>query len=356
MGSVVVGHGCASPDAVRRPAEGVTIRPEIKGGKQTYVLENAIYRAVLVPEIARFPVSLINKSTGHDFFAQLEPLDVPNDDFHYYGGIVDCLPWVSGKKGEERLQNKGLLYTVPWHCTTGVKGDMAWFEGTTEIAFQDPLGSATNRLCYIKRVTGKAGSAEIRLDQRIQNTGTIPTRFTITLHGRTSVAKYDVGDYLFVPGKRAYVSYMTYPALTARGIAPSQWIDWPLPEAVEFRPSTNSWDVFVFTPANWSVAGDDKTGEALVFKGGKVVVPGDKRTVRMALFMTNTGYLIEPGLTSCIQATPETWKDPENTILLLPGQSCEFSVSLVPMSGVHRKDWPKAITRTRGFFDRLLGY
>ncbi len=353
---VVVGQGCGPSDAARRQGEGIAIRPEMAGGKQTYVLENAIYKAVLVPEIARFPVSLINKSTGHDFFAQLEPLDAPNDDFRFYGGIVDCLPWVSGKRGDEPLQSKGLLYTVPWRCTTGVKGDKAWFEGTADIAFLGPVGSVTNQLRYIKRVTGKTGSAEIRLDQRIENTGTEPTRFTITLHGRTAVAKYDAGDYLFVPGKRAYVSYMTYPALTARGIAPSQWIDWPLPEAVEFLPSTNNWDVFIFTPASWGVAGDDKSGEALVFKGGKVSVPEGKRTVRMALFMTNKSYLLEPGLTSCIQATPETWKVPENTILLAPGQVCEFSVTLTALSDVHRKDWPKAINRTRGFWGRLLGY
>ena len=320
-------------------ADRIAIRAETMGGRQAFILENGIYRAVLVPEIARFPDSLVYKPTGHEFFAQPDPLDTPNDRFRYYGGIVDCLPWVSGKRDGVKLPDKGLLYSVPWQCATGMTGKTAWFEGTAEIAYQDPLGSATNRLRYVKRVTGRTGCPDIRLDQRIQNTGSNPARFTVTLHGRTSIAGYDAGDYLFVPGKKAYISYMHETNLAARGISPPQWVKWPLPEALEFRPGPEARYVFVFTPASWAAAGDDKTGEALIFKGGAASTPAGRRSVRMALFMTNTGYLIEPGLTSCIEATPEAWADPENTIRLEPGQSCAFSVTLTPRSGVRRADW-----------------
>lgn len=342
LASTALLSGCVGLTC-RTPVAPVSIHAETLGGKQAYVLENGIYRTILVPEIARFPVSLVFKATGHDCFAQPEPLDTPNDDFRYYGGIVDCLPWVSGKtESGEKLQNKGCLYSVPWHCTTGGDDKEAWFEGTAEIAYTEPIGQATNRLRYVKRVTGQSGSPDIRMEQTILNIGTTPARFLMTLHARTSIAGYNKGDYLYVPGTRATISYMTYPALTERGLVPGKETAWPIPEAVEFQPSKNPWHVFVFTPADWAVAGDDMTGEALVFKGGTVSVPGQERKVKTGLFMTNAGYLLEPGLTSCIDATPENWANPENMIRLEPGQTCTFSITLTPRSGVHRKDWPQA--------------
>lgn len=337
--AAAAGTGCAS---ARGPsAAPVTIQSETRDGRQAYALENEIYKAVLVPERAQFPLSLVNKATGHDYLALPESAAAANDWTRFFG-IVDSLPWVSGKSAEGvKFPNKGCLHSVPWACATGGDGKTAWFEGTAEIAYQEPIGNATNRLRYTKRVTGRAGSPDILLKQTVLNTGAAPARFTLTLHARTGVAGYDKGDYLVVPGSRATVFYMTHPELAARGIVPGKETAWPIPEALEFAPSTNVRHVFVFTPASWGAAGDDKTGEALLFKGGRVAAPGGKRTFKMALFMTNHGYLLEPGLTSCIDATADTWSDPAHTIRLEPGQACESTLTLTPLSGVRRADWNK---------------
>ncbi len=327
--------------------ETVRIVRETIEDKQAYILENEFYRAILVPEIARFPLSLVHKPTGHEMFAQPVPLSTSNSGFQPFGGIVDCLPWVSGRMGDERLPDKGLLFTTPWETDIGGNGNSAWFEGRTQVEYTDLLDETTSRLQYIKRVSGRTGSPDIVMDHTIRNTGEHRARFTMTLHARTAIAGYTAGDYIYIPGDQADIDYMHYPELTERGITPPQTVAWPLPEAVEFRPDSEPRHIFLFTPAEWAVAGSDETGDALVFRGGKVSSPDGTDKVRMALFMTNHGYLLEPGLTSCIIANEKTWANPENTVMLEPEQECTFTVVLTPVSGVHRGDWPDAFDSLR---------
>ncbi len=338
------GIGCAGAGGLLR-GEPASIRAANMAGRRAYVLENEFYRAVLVPEIARFPLSLVYKPSGNEFFAQPVSLDTPNVGFQAFGGIVDSLPWVSGKHGGKRLADKGFLFSVPWETASGATRNTAWFEGRAEIEYEDLLDGTTSRLAYVKRVTGSTGSPNIVMEQTIRNVGNAPARFMITLHARTAIAGYTAGDYLYVPGDRAEISYMRYPELSARGIDPPQEIDWPLPEAVTFQPSAEARHVFVFTPADWGVAGSEKTGEALVFRGGEVSSPDGIDRVKMALFMTGTGYLLEPGLTSCIVANEENWAVPGNTVRLEPGQECNFTVTMIPVSGVRRADWPDAFAQ-----------
>ena len=321
----------------------ITIREELQDGKKTVVIENGIYKAVLVPELARFPLSQVFKTTGHEHFKHKTPLSEPNDRFRSYGGIIDSLPWVSGKVGETKLQTKGFLYSNPWSTKTGSRGQSAWFHGSTQIEYTDPVEGHISKPYYGKRVTGYAGSAVLRMDHVIRNVGRTPARFTLSLHARTAVADADNGDYFYAPGDKSKVYEMKDEGLRQKGIDPPVWTRWPFMEATDYRPQKERRHVFVFVPADWCVVGDEKYKETLFFIASPIEIADRRETMKMAVFMTNRGYLVEACVSYSISGNPEQWADPELNFLLQPRQECRFTMNLVQHQGISRKDLPTAV-------------
>jgi hypothetical protein len=173
-----------------------TIREEIREGKKIIVMDNELITTVLVPEIARLPLSYFFKLTGHEEFIHPVPLHTPSEGFVFYGGIIDAIPWVSGKVGDKRLPDKGYLYSSPWEYKTGQDEHSVWFVGSTSFDYDDPITRQTARIFFQKRITGYDNSTQLKMDYLIRNTGVVDAKFTFSAHSRTGVSLWDEGDYI----------------------------------------------------------------------------------------------------------------------------------------------------------------
>lgn len=323
------------------PLFGMEIHEVVKEGKKIIEIENEMYKVVLVPEIARLPLSYLFKTTGHEMFIHPAPLSTPNVGFQYYGGIIDSIPWVSGKVGDMRLPDKGYLYSVPWEYKIKKRKNTVSFTGKTSFSYQDPVSGEESHLFFQKIIIGYEGTSRLKMNYLIKNIGRTNAKFTFSAHSRTGVAQYDRGDYFYAPGKECFVYYMAnMPHLEEAGIHPPCWTKWPLKEATEFFPEENNYNIHVILPANWCVVGDEKYQECLFFIASPIEIPGGKDIMKMGIFMTNAGYVVEPCLTYSIVGNPEEWKIPESTVLLKPGQECKFSIDLVVYQGISKKEIP----------------
>lgn len=322
---------------------GIRVSEARRDGWRTVVLENGLYRTVLVPELARFPLSYTFKATGHELFAQPVSLDRPPDGFQSYGGCVDSLPWVSGRAQGKRLPKKGYLHKADWLCETGRNSTSAWFQGEAVIEYPDPLDGRVSRLRYTKRVTGFAGCSVLRMDHAIENVGDDVARFTFCNHARTAIGGRDRGDYVYAPGSRCFLYYMNDDVLAARGLKPPCWAPWPLRRVVEFDPGEAAHNAFVFVPANWCAAGDDRSGVVLFFIAGPVNHAGRPAEMKMGLYMTNAQYLLEPSLTCSIVGSAEEWSVRGATVSLEPGQRSSFVVYLAVYQGITREAVTRAV-------------
>ena|GEM_PF-272232 len=323
----------------------VDLKETIQDGKRIVIMENNIIKVVLVPEIARLPLSYFYKPTSQEMFVHPEPLSTPNTSQRhvYYGGIIDSLPWVSGlvegKVDRVRFPVKGYLYFSKWKDKTGRTKQSVWWQGETEITYQDPATNQPSTLLFQKRITAFSHSARLMMDYLIRNTGKQKARFTFDIHSRTAINKYDEGDYFHAPGDRCYLyELVNFPELEARGYQVDNWVDWPLPEATDFRPGKEIRYIMVYLPADWCVVGDDKSKECLFFVAGPVKIERTTDQMKMGIFMTNSGYVVQPCLSYALQANAHRWERPEETVLLEPGETCRFSLSLVAYHGISRAE------------------
>jgi hypothetical protein len=179
------------------------------------------------------------------------------------------------------------------------------------------------------------------MDHAIENVGDAVARFTFCNHARTAIGGYDRGDYVYAPGSRCFLYRMNDDELADRGLRPPCWAPWPLQRVVEFDPGEATRSAFVFVPATWCAAGDDKSGEVLFFIAGPVNHAGRPAEMKMGLFMTNAQYLLEPSLTYSIVGSAEEWSAPGATVSLEPGQRSSFVVYLAAYQGIARE----AVTR-----------
>lgn len=322
-----------------RTYAGVEIREGEKEGKKIVEIENDLYLMTIAPEIARLPLSYFFKPTGHEEFIHPAGLGTPNEGFQYYGGIIDSIPWVSGTVGNERLPEKGYLYSSRWQWKTGKEKDYVFFDGETQFDYQDPVTREKMALLFKKRITGYADSSRVRMDYLIKNIGDTEARFTFSAHSRIGVGgSWDEGDYFFAPGETCLVYEMrNLPELTKEGIKAGCWARWPLKQATEFMPQKEFREIFAYVPSNWCVAGDEKYKESVFFVSGPVSYPGRTDVMKMGIFMTNTGYVVEPCLTYSIEGNPDKWEIPGATIVLKPAKECEFTMNLVAYKDISKQ-------------------
>jgi len=321
---------------------GITIREVQNEGWQTIEIENDLYKAILIPKIARLPYSFIFKPTGRDVFHHPKDLKTPKQGrkFVYYGGVIDCIPWVSGKVDGKRLPTKGYLHFSPWEHKTGQTERSVWWEGSTSFDYADPVSAKPSRLFFQKRITGYEGSARLKMDYVVRNVGEDEAKFALAVHARTKIADYDENDYFAAPGRVCQVYAMNNMTdLEARGIKRFAWTTWPLKEATDLVPGTKRKSIFAYLPASWCAVGDGKAEESLFFVGSPVVTAGRTDVMKMGIFMSHGAgaYVVEPCVSYSLEGSPEVWKRPGATVLLPKGETCEFSVSMVPY-----KDMPRA--------------
>jgi len=320
----------------------IAIREAKEGGKTTVEIENKLFKTVLVPEIARLPLSYFFKTTGHEEMIHPVSLNTPNEDFVYYGGVIDSIPWVSGQVGDVRLPDKGYLYSSTWTFKTGRNKNSVWFRGQTSFSYHDPVTGKPATLLFSKEMRGYAGSTQLRMDYRIKNIGKTDAKFTFCMHARAGVAKWDKGDYFYAPGTNCFVYYMNnMTELERQGLRPPCWTNWPLKEAMDLQPQEDPRNIHVILPADWSMVGDEKYLENLFFVASKVKCGAKESQMKMGIFMTNAGYVVEPCLTYSISGSPVEWSAPGTTLLLGEGEECTFSIHLVAYQGLSKSQIPQ---------------
>jgi len=280
------------------------VRTVEQSGKKLVEFENGLCRIVLAPDLARLPLTFFFKTTGHDLLVGpdskpfTESLSVPNtSERHvYYGGLIDCLPWASGKTDgrmdRKRFPVKGYLAISPWTYSIGESLNSAWYLGETGFDYDDPATNRRTTLSFRKKLTAYAGSTQLRMDYSIRNAGRSQARFMFDAHSRTAVAGYDAGDYFYAPGKRCYVYELAnMPEVEGRGISAGTWTDWPVPEAMNFTPRKDRGHIFVYLPAEWCTVGDEKHKENLFYVSSPVRIGNKTDTLKMGIFMTNAAYV-----------------------------------------------------------------
>jgi hypothetical protein len=311
---------------------GVVIRNSTRQGQATVEIENDLYKTVLAHTRARLPLSYVFKPTGHEQFVMPTPLDRESKRFEYYGGIIDSIPWVSGP----RLPDKGLLWSSPWEIAIQQKtADHAVFTGTTAFEYKDPLSGETCRLRFQKVMEGYSGTSCLAMSYLIENVGQTHARFMMSVHARTGAGGgWSDGDYFFAPGRDAQIYYTSgdWPELASLELRPPCWTRWPLDAACRLKLGEKSRGIFAYLPAPWSCVGDEKEKETLFFVADPANVADRLQEMRMGIFMTNHGYVVEPCLTYRIGA--ESWTEPESTVMLKPGERCTFQVFLTMYQGV----------------------
>ncbi|RKY59245.1 MAG: hypothetical protein DRP94_04135 [Candidatus Latescibacterota bacterium] len=310
----------------------ITISEEEREGQPVVVMENDLYRAVLAYRQARLPLSYFFKLSGHEEFVMPEKLLEDKEHFHYFGGIIDCIPSTSGEDPEDR---KGLLWRVPWDIRLVQGEDSVKFEGRAEISYSDPATGRRCRLRFEKTMVGYRGTSVLEMRYRIENFGEQEARFMLAVHGRIGVGGgWDQGDYFYAPGDSCRLYYTNWPSVLERGVEPPCWLEWPLKEATDYRPLDSNYHIFVYVPADWCAVGDEKYKEAVFFVASPVRIGKGTGQMKMGIFMTTNGYVVEPSLTYC--GGPEGWTTPGGTVSLGPGETCEFKLYMAAYLGIDR--------------------
>ncbi len=330
-------HG---PDAT----SGVVVYDGMREGRKHLIIENDLVKVILIPEVGRFPYDLLHKPIGRHLFIHPEPLSTPNlrERHVYYGGLVDCLPWVSGAVGgvadRGRFPEKGLLPTAAWQVTAVAGARTARVIASCRVSYPDPVTGTMSDLSVRKTVACVSDSPVVRMDYAIANEGVNGARFMFAAHHRVAAGgSWKAGDYFVAPGPECFVyTVENIPSLAGRGIRAGMWAKMPLPEVTEYVPGDEPRSVMAFFPSDWCAVGD-REGNGVFFVGSRVRCGQHTRQMYMAVFMCHERYVVEPSLTRAVQARPETWKDPEETVHLEPGQACSFSVWMIPFSGLLRE-------------------
>ncbi len=332
---------------------GVSIKEEKLQGHRACVIENNFFKAVLLPDLARFPYSYVNKQTGHEYFHHPVPLSRPQRKFTFYGGIADSLPWVDCVSGAKSFQDKGFLYTSPWKISTQKGKGWVEFRGQTGFWYLDPVTGKPGHLTYIKTIRAYDGSARLDMTQKIINSGTGDAKFTFAQHGRICIAGFDDADYLYAPGTKAYVNYIQGNPrnLIKSGIVPGKSVRWPDKLLTEhiwtkrkqqlFAGSRGNPGIFCFVPAYWGVAGDENHRESLWFISSPVRLAGKQFVPQIGILNRKKDYLLELCTFPCITVEEDKWKQDKLVPILKPGESCRYSITLSPRTGVSKSDLPK---------------
>lgn len=325
---------------------GIEIRKEKLEGWDAVVIENDYYQVTLLPKCGRLPYSFYYKPVKQDYFVHPVPLTTPqNGEEHiYYGGLIDSIPWVSGKvngkSAPERFPIKGYLHFSPWKWITGKGKHSVFWEGENTFTYQEPVSGKVSTLTFKKRITGYADSSKLKMDYWIKNTGKSKTSFTLAIHSRTMINQYDRGAYFHAPGNKCYL-YECYneKSVDEKGMKLFSWVNWPFEEARHLSPRKDVSYLFTYHPEKWCVAGDAKSSEAFFYIANEPVKYKNRTDVlKMGSFMTNAAHFIQPCISYALQSDKEIWEMQGSTASLEKGEECSFSLFMVPHEKMKEED------------------
>ncbi|MDD5598665.1 MAG: hypothetical protein PHV82_12030 [Victivallaceae bacterium] len=308
----------------------------------TVVIENDFFRTVLIPKCGRLPYSFYCKNSGQECFAHPVPLSTPQNgqEFNYYGGLIDSIPWVSGKVNgktdPQRFPVKGYLHFSPWKSRLEKRrGEVCW-EGENTFTYNEPVTDKLSSLTFVKKITAYADSAKLRMDYRIKNTGTGNAKFTLAVHSRTCIGNWHRGTYFYAPGDKCYLYELeNRPDLEAKGMKLFSWTDWPFEEARHLQPAPETAYLFTYHPQDWCVTGDALSKKAFFYIAGGPVNYGDRTDIlKMGSFMTNKVQFVQPCVSYALQSDAEIWKQPGAVAELPEGGECVFTLYLVAHAGI----------------------
>jgi len=340
--------GCAA--MAGENAMKISVREETMSGERAVILENSFFKSVIIPGKAMFPATYFYKPSGHDVFFRRETME---QSFLSLDGFFDCLPWVGDSR--KRGASKGLLKTAAWQTDARVDGGVATLAFRTVISYPDFTTGRTTELAFAKTMVASEKHAQLRMDYEIENKGRDKARFIMVGHARVAAGgKYDRGDYIYAPGTNCWVTEFKWPALDKLGVKPYSWTPWPIEGVVDFAPKEGPEkkgdSVYAFVPASWSVIGDEKSREYVLFHYSPVQL--GKAIMRQpfaCILHRDNDYLLEISLSRDIDA--KNWDEPWATASLAPGEKAQFTVYMTPGQGLVKADFEKVTQVTP---DRLV--
>ncbi len=315
----------------------IKIQETTEADVRLFHIENASYHAVFVPERAMFPLYYNFKPTGKDILVRKAEVAT---SLRSRDGIQLCLPCVGGIK--DRLATKGYLDTAVWDTQLTSDGKSAVLTARTTIDYADPLTDVPARLSMDITCTGAAAHARLSTLYQIKNIGEHPARLMFFAHARLAPeGEYKSGDYIHTPSTRCWISDFNLPVLSDAGVQPHSWIDWPVPGMDTFEPKDPAEQLrhqaYAFIPANWTVIGNDHTGNFIAFhtseiKLGATTLPEPY----FCILRRDTDYLLEIGVSRELDA--RYWDLPGATVLLAPGEVLSYTMHFAGGRGLKRAD------------------
>lgn len=320
----------------------ITLKEEAISGERAIIMENSFFKSIIIPDKAMFPATYLYKPTGHHVFLQRATVE---ESYANLDGLYDCLPWVGDSK--KRGETKGLLKTAVWQVETGIEGDKATARFNTDITYADLTTGKTNRLAFVKAITGSGSHAQLRMDYEVENIGVENAKFILVGHTRIAAGgTYDSGDYVYVPGTNCWITEFKWPALDVPGVKPYSWAHWPVEGVIDFAPKVGADKkgeyIHAFVPAPWAVVGDGKSSEYTVFncspvRIGKTMLPQPY----WCILHRDNDYILELSMSRDIDA--KNWDESWATVALAPGEKLLFTLSMTPGHGLLKADFEKVI-------------
>lgn len=321
----------------------IAIQEQTIEGEQAVVLENAYYKAILLPQRATLPLTFFYKPGGKDLLVRRKTIQ---DGIASRDGLMDCLPWVGDSSRKQ--QDKGLLHTAQWQVRCEQKADEAVFTGQTEIHYRDPANDQPADLRFSKTIAGSSRHAQLRMDYEVSNIGKTEARLMLVAHPRiTAGGAYRKGDYVFVPGTNCWIGQFQWFSLAKEGARPFSWISWPREDIINYEPKTGAQAkgdyVYAFVPANWAVIGNDASKEFILFQCSPLKVGTKTQDMPFFCVLHRDGdYLLEMCVSRELDAA--NWSQPGATLSLKPGEKLAFTLTLTPGRGLDQKKI-RSITR-----------
>ena len=315
-------------------------------GIDTIVMENDFYRTVLIPKYGRLPYSFYCKSSKQECFAHPVPLTTPKNgsEFNYYGGLIDSIPWVSGKidgkTDSERFPIKGYLHFSPWTWNIEKSDNKASWEGKNTFTYNEPITNKESTITFVKKITGYTNSSKLRMEYKIKNTGTGDAKFTLAVHSRTCIDNWHKESYFFTPGDKCYLYELeNRQDLAAQGMKLFSWIDWPFEDGRHLSPKQDISYLFTYHPQDWCVTGDAQSEKAFFYITGGLIKYKDRTdTLKMGSFMTNKVQFVQPCISYALQSDEEIWEQPGAVAELQEGEECSFTLYMVSHAKLKEKE------------------
>jgi len=323
VGSICIGAPLAMADEMndqfRVWADNVEDRPLV-------YFENDLYQAVLVPELAMFPLFYFHKPSGGDFFIRRPEIERA---FSQGDGLQFCLPWVGDTVGDH--PSKGLLHSAEWQTSFDSDGKEGWLEARTEIDYTDPLSKIPCRLTCSVRVSGEMGSSVLTIKTQIANTGDSPAKFMFAAHARLAPdGMYRSGDFLLLDADRAWVGDSNWPPLEALGVKPHSWTEWPIPGVSPFLDGSEAAKrgefIYAFLPATRLIAGNPVAKSLLLLDVKSMKINGKPVPSYFCILRRHGDYLVEVSASRAIDV--KHWADEGGTMELEPGASLTIVLGL----------------------------